>query len=646
MPDAIALDLIVDDKGTVSVRQFSRKTERTVRGTSRVVDRSMTKAFTNWAKKALPLVDKMKKRLLGIKGTLLAMAGGYGIIKLAKSFLEASKTTEDFQVRLGVLLGSVEEGNRLFKDMADYASKVPFEFEKVMGAATQLAGIMKGGRAEIKKWMPLIGDIAAATGFTIQKATEQIIRMYSAGAASADLFRERGILSMLGFEVGVSYTAKETRKRLVEMWEVAGSKFKGVTAKLAKTWAGMMSMISDKWFQFRNLVMEAGIFDELKKNLDDINKRFGIWIKTNKEIIKQKVPEYIDKVKNALQKIWNIISYDPAIIQWGLIGLAIGGRKFAVVAAGIAHMTTWAENLVKAFQNAAKGIVTFSEIAKANFKELEALAQRGGPFFRGKIPPRPKAAEIIKAAPPPLTPWQDPFGEMGLKERLAMLTGHHDAVLSIMQAQQTMWIETEREKNERLKAFSEERISLDQVEHDAALALMQSQQDAYIRFQEEKKRMAFQTASALIGIIETLGQKNKIAAQAAIALNTILSVAQAVQNIVVASTRAMAELGPIAGPPAVAAIKAWGAVQIGAIIAAGALKFAGMGKGGTGAPTPVSVGPSATQIGMGAGQAQGGLRIIIYGDFYGDEAFIDRLAEKINYAVENRNVRVVSSEVV
>jgi len=59
--------------------------------------------------------------------------------------------------------------------------------------------------------------------------------MYSAGAASADLFRERGILAMLGFQAGVTYSAEETRQRLMQAWLEPESKFKGMTGEMAKT---------------------------------------------------------------------------------------------------------------------------------------------------------------------------------------------------------------------------------------------------------------------------------------------------------------------------------------------------------------------------------------------------------------------------
>lgn len=216
-------------------------------------------------------IKSITGQLFSLKNILITVAGGYGLKKLSGAFLDAAKTSENYRLRLNALLGSVKEGNRLFDEMSKYAAKVPFQYREIMSSATQLSGVMKGGVDEVKSWMPLIGDLAAASGLGIQKTTEQIIRMYSAGAASADLFRERGILAMLGFQAGVSYTADETRKKLIEAWLDPQSKFRGLTNEMANTWTGLTSMMSDKWFKFRNDLMEAGTFDFLKAGLKTVD---------------------------------------------------------------------------------------------------------------------------------------------------------------------------------------------------------------------------------------------------------------------------------------------------------------------------------------------------------------------------------------
>lgn len=108
--------------------------------------------------------------------------------------------------------------------------------------------------------------------------------------------------------------------------------------------------------------------------------------------------------------------------------------------------------------------------------------------------------------------------------------------------------------------------------------------------------MRAQTVSLAVGLLQTLGQKSKAAALAAIVLNRGLMIAQTIQNTAAASMRAMAELGPIAGPPAVAAIQAMGATQVGLIAATGALEAGGaLGGGGGGGASGVSNAVSSEQ---------------------------------------------------
>ena len=212
-------------------------------------------------------IRAVKNSIFSLKGAFAGIVIGGGALALGKSFIDAASTAENYRIRLNALLGSVQEGNKMFKDMSKFASNVAFEYKDIMGAATTLSGVMAGGVEEVKKWMPIIADLAAVSGLSIIDTTNQIVRMYSAGAAAADLFRERGILSMLGFKAGVSVTAKETQERIIAAWKDTDSKFKDASTKMGDTWTGLMSLISDAWFDFRTMVTDAGIFDVLKSGL-------------------------------------------------------------------------------------------------------------------------------------------------------------------------------------------------------------------------------------------------------------------------------------------------------------------------------------------------------------------------------------------
>jgi len=291
-------------------------------GTASVKAESQVKGFRGVIGKVRGGVASLTSAFFGLKGAIAGALGGATLGLLGKSFLNAAKTSEAFNVRLKVLLGSAEAGGEVFRRMSEYAGSVPFQFEEIMESATALSGVMKGGVDEISEWMPLVGDLAAATGLSIQDTTSQIIRMYSAGAASADMFRERGVLAMLGFQAGVSYSAEETREMLMKAFQDPQSQFAGAASDLAKTWSGMMSMIGDKWFAFRNMVMDSGVFDYLKAALSAL---VGGLDNLKSE---GRMEEWAKSTANVVIKAFNIIIKGAALVAdafrgWKMIWLGL-----------------------------------------------------------------------------------------------------------------------------------------------------------------------------------------------------------------------------------------------------------------------------------------------------------------------------------
>jgi hypothetical protein len=150
---------------------------------------------------------------------------------------------------------------------------------------------------------------------------------------------------------------------------------------------------------------------------------------------------------------------------------------------------------------------------------------------------------------------------------------------------------------------------------------------------------AGQAFSNLLGI---MGQKSKAAAIAAIAVNTALQAAQAIQNTAAAQTRALAELGPIAGPPAAAAIGAWGATQVALIIAAGALQGFNQLKGGPAVPGAGGGGGAIPALPQDEDRRAPTLISVEGVDpaaFFSGQVLID-LVGKLNEAVQNGNVLI------
>ena len=72
--------------------------------------------------------------------------------------------------------------------------------------------------SELSKVLEITGNVAAATGLDFRQTAEQIQRAFAGGIAAADVFRERGVRAMLGFEAGAKVSIEQTRKRFFEVF--------------------------------------------------------------------------------------------------------------------------------------------------------------------------------------------------------------------------------------------------------------------------------------------------------------------------------------------------------------------------------------------------------------------------------------------
>ena len=211
-------------------------------------------------------LDSVKKSVFNLRNAFIGLGVGLAV----RSLVNTGKEIENLQVRLKFLFGTAEEGAKAFDEMAKFASKVPFSLQEIQAGSGVLAVVSKDAE-ELAKNMELTGNVAAVTGLDFKTTAEQIQRSLSAGISAADLFRDRGVKSMLGFKAGATVSVEETVEAFDRVFG-AGGKFAGATDELAKTFEGTLSMIGDKMFNFKRTILESGFFPELKQQFGDLNK--------------------------------------------------------------------------------------------------------------------------------------------------------------------------------------------------------------------------------------------------------------------------------------------------------------------------------------------------------------------------------------
>lgn len=235
------------------------------------------------ASKASTAFSGMARRLIAVGA---AYFGARGIFKMGKSFLDVASSVETYRLRLEAMLGSQEAATDAMAFFKEVAAKVPFTLEEVIEAGVKVQAF----GADLKAWSPIMADLAAFMGVTLPEAASALGRAFAGGAGAADIFRERGILQVIKdfakMEKGIDDITKislpEFRAVMFEAFAGAESKVAGTADKLATTWTGIVSMLQDKWFKFRDAVMKAKVFEVLKEGLKSFNERLDEFVASGK----------------------------------------------------------------------------------------------------------------------------------------------------------------------------------------------------------------------------------------------------------------------------------------------------------------------------------------------------------------------------
>ena len=296
-------------------------------------------------------------------GSALRLAGAafaaIGIGRFTKSIVGVGRQVENLQLRFKFLFNSAEEGAKAFDTLTEFAGTVPFSLEEIAAASGNLAVVSKDAE-QLRDNLELTANVAAISGLDFKTAGEQIQRALSGGISAADLLREKGIKSLLGFKDGVKVTVEETQEAFDKVFGPDG-KFGNAAIAMASTFDGLASMVGDKFFNIKRTISDSGPFDTLKavvsvldkamtKNFENIEKAaqgFGEAIVLQAKLILIGSAQILDALQpvtdfltNAFNNIVRATNNLPGIIKTlgviGFLALGIKGKLIVTLVAGIA----------------------------------------------------------------------------------------------------------------------------------------------------------------------------------------------------------------------------------------------------------------------------------------------------------------------
>lgn len=358
------------------------KFKRDLQGASRSVNSFAAKSNVYMAKVSKKW-DSITKSVFSFKGALAATASAAAMGYFVKKSLDVGDTIAKTADRIGISTDALQE----LRYAAEINGVQFDQMDKAVTAFTKRLGEMKQGTGALHTYLTKLdkdfekqvisaGSTEEAFNMIIKRMREMESQSDRAALGAAAFTRTAGV-AMTKMVDSVDELRDRARKLGIVLDE-----------NLLRGAEAANDAITDLDYVIKANLNRTVL--ELAPTIVDIASRMTEWVAANDDMLKQKIPEYLEKIENVFKKIWEIVSYDPAIIEFGLVGLLIGGKKGAAIAGGLAHMLTWATNLSKALGMASTGIISFKEIASANFKELEALVAKGdqimqGGYFRAPI---------------------------------------------------------------------------------------------------------------------------------------------------------------------------------------------------------------------------------------------------------------------
>jgi hypothetical protein len=246
-------------------------------------------------------------------GTVAGIAFGALAIR---SVIKTGMEIQRLEIRFNNLFGSVEEGNRAFKQLLEYAGTVPFSLGEIQAGSGSLAVVSKDAE-HLRDIMEITGNVAVIAGLDFRTAASQIQRVFSGGLAAADIFREKGVSQIIK-DTGMMVDTVEGAAKAFEAVFAGNGKFANATKEMAVTVEGNISMIGDVLQQFTIAVAE-GFFVKLAGGLED----FRAMLDSNKGEIKRFGKEIGESLGTAFENIG--LAIDGMVVAFKLfISLKVG----------------------------------------------------------------------------------------------------------------------------------------------------------------------------------------------------------------------------------------------------------------------------------------------------------------------------------
>jgi len=410
------LEIIIEASGRRAAKEIASFAKQATTRMKRMADQSEA-AF-----------KRVTSQVFSLKGALVGLAAGYGLQRLATSFVDTASGMDQMRISLDTITKG--HGDEWFERLNAWALKMPINTEKAIQSFIMMRAM---GLKPTTKDMTILVDATSALGGkadTLEGIARALGQMATKGKVSAEelmQLTDRGIpameilkekLGLTGEQLGnIGAQGIDASRAIQALLEGMAERYGGQSARIQNTWVGLVESLKSYWKEFQRLVMRSGVMKALETGLSNIIskldelKRTGKLDKWAQEVAIKTLGWFkaivlgAGKTADTINDIWPSIKKEAnalwdsykSLPGWvrniGIVGAIMMGKKGAVAGIGILHLIGVGKNMLEGVNEVLKGNIKWSEFATMNADELakkleEIKSKRdelGKPFVRMKI---------------------------------------------------------------------------------------------------------------------------------------------------------------------------------------------------------------------------------------------------------------------
>lgn len=272
-----------------------------------------------------------------LKGILQAgvVVGGLHLIKRGlEGIVKATTMIEDAEAAFTPLMGGAAGAQKLVEALNKTAKTTPFQFEQIAKTAQQLLPVMNKDIGLTIETFRQMGDVAGGNAQNLERITRGFTKallkgkpdmeaLNMIGEAGVPIFKEMaksmGVADSAIFELSKQgkLTNEDLKKTFRDMTSEGGLFFNAMDIA-SKTLSGRFSTFKDTAIQAAGAFGKtlSPVMKEVMESAIKIADSILLWVKANKEIIKQKVTSFFVAIKTTLKILWPIMKGVFAVFKF------------------------------------------------------------------------------------------------------------------------------------------------------------------------------------------------------------------------------------------------------------------------------------------------------------------------------------------